>query len=213
MAPAPRAGHRLMSTVRAVVGATCLLSVALVAGCSESLPAGPPTPSASASAGVGGQSLAQTRQQLASCGCVTNASVKVNQTLSGLNTHRRIWLEATTDRNSPDERRDLVEYLLSLGWSINDFHADEGVSVRLHTSPQVVVGGLLDSSWPDVQYRSAPESFMSVVVVSRPSLEQELGAWPGPRPRPFLGAPRGTARLDDESAKAVLSLEHRLVRG
>jgi hypothetical protein len=196
-----------------VVAAACLLNVALVAGCSESPPAGPPTPSASASAGVGGQSLAQARQQLASCGCVTNASVKVNQTLSGFNTHRRIWFEATTDSTSPDVQRDLVEYLLSLGWSINDVHADEGVSVRLHTSPQVVVGGLLDSSWPDVQYRPAPESFKSVVVVSRPSLEQELGAWPGPRPRAFLSATRGTARLDDESADAVLSLEHGLVRG
>jgi hypothetical protein len=111
--------------------------------------------------------------------------------------------------------RDLhfVEYLLSLGWRINDVHADEGVSVRLHTSPQVVVGSPLDSSWPDVQYRSASEGLMSLVVVYRPSLEQELGARPGPRPRAFLGATRGTARLDDESANAVLSLEHRLVRG
>lgn len=200
-----------MSPARAVVAAACLLSVALVAGCSDSSPAGPPTPSASASADVGGQSLAQARQQLASCGCVTNASVKVNQTLSGFNTHRRIWFEATTERTSPDEQRDVVEYLLSLGWSINDVHADEGVSVRLHTSPQVVVGSLLDSSWPDVQYRSAPESFMSVVVVNRPSLEQELGAWPGPRPRAFLGAARGTAQLHDEFANAVLSLKHGLV--
>jgi hypothetical protein len=143
---------------------------------------------------------------------VTNASVKVNQTLPGLNTHRCIWFEATTDRTSPDEQRDLVEDLLSLGWSINDVHADEGVSVRLHTSPQVVVGSLLDSSWSDVQYRSAPEGFMSLVVVYRPSLERKLGAWPGSRPRTLLSPTRETARPDDESANALMSPKDVLVR-
>ncbi|WP_413602319.1 hypothetical protein [Curtobacterium sp. Curtsp57] len=113
---------------------------------------------------------------------LSDATIKVNKTVSGLQTNRRIWFEATSSALSADEQTKQVEQLLELGWSINDVDANNGVSVRLHTSPQVVVGDLLDSSWTDLEYRSSPESFKELVVVPRSSLEAKLGAWPGDVP-------------------------------
>jgi hypothetical protein len=130
----------------------------------------------------GGESLDVARAQLAELAGLSNATIKVNKTVSGLQTNRRIWFEATSSATSADEQAKQVEQLLELGWSINDVDANSGVSVRLHTSPQVVVGDLLDSSWTDVEYRSSPESFKELVIVPRSSLEAKLGAWPGDVP-------------------------------
>jgi len=136
----------------------------------------------SASSAAGGQSLDQARGELEARSGLTEVSMKVNQTVSGLQTHRRLWVEATTDATDSGAQKEIVEYLLTLGWSINDVDADKGISVRLHTNPQVVVGDLVKSSWSDLEYRSSPDSFKELVVVPRSALEEKLGAWPGPVP-------------------------------
>lgn len=138
--------------------------------------------STSASSAAGGQSIDQARGELEARPGLTEVSVTVNKTVSGLQTHRRIWLEATTDATDSGAQKELVEYLLALGWSINDVDADKGISVRLHTNPQVVVGDLVKSSWSDLEYRSSPDSFKELVVVPRNALEEKLGSWPGPVP-------------------------------
>ncbi|MDM7892535.1 hypothetical protein [Curtobacterium caseinilyticum] len=80
-----------------------------------------------------------------------------------------------------EEQRALVEYMFALGWSIKDVEADQGVSVRVRTQPQVTIGELLQN-WNGLQYRSTSDSFKEVVVAPRKVLERQLGRWPGAVP-------------------------------
>lgn len=80
-----------------------------------------------------------------------------------------------------EEQRALVEYMFALGRSINDVEADQGVSVRVGTQPQVTIGELLPN-WNGLQYRSTSDSFQEVAVAPRKVLERELGRWPGAVP-------------------------------
>ncbi len=128
-----------------------------------------------------GQTLAEARAQLAERSGLTDTSMTVDETMSGFQEHRRLWLEASTTSASEDEQRSLVEYLFALGWSVGDVEADQGVSVRVHTQPQVTIGALLQD-WDGLQYRSTSDSFKELAVASREVLERRLGPWPGAVP-------------------------------
>lgn len=133
-----------------------------------------------------GQTLTEARAQLQERGAVTDTSITVNETTSGSQEHRRIWLEGSTTSTSVEEQRALVEYMFALGWSINDVEADQGVSVRVRTQPQMTIRELLPN-WNGLQYRSTSDSFKEVVVAPRRVLERQLGRWPGAVPSPYAG--------------------------
>lgn len=173
-----------MTLPRAVVVTAAVMSLTsmmVMTGCSRSTPRDGSTMSTSESS-TSGETLAAARERIARSSSLTETSVKVNKTVSGLTTNRRIWFEATSSATDQNELAQQVKYLLQLGWSINDVDANEGISVRLHTSPQVVVGELLDSTWTDLEFRSSPDTFKSLVVVPRSTLTAKLGPWPGDTP-------------------------------
>lgn len=151
------------------------------AGCSTPQLGEEPNVSQTSAPTSSGQTLAEARAQLQERSGLTDTSITVNETMSGFQEHRRLRLEASTTSTSEDEQRTLVEYMFALGWSVNDVDADQGVSVRVHTQPQVTIGALL-KDWEGLQYRSTSDSFRELVVASRKVLERQLGQWPGAVP-------------------------------
>ncbi|WP_281267480.1 hypothetical protein [Curtobacterium sp. 9128] len=172
---------KLPRTAMVAVASVGFLSVISTAGCSGANTGEQSNVSTSRIAHAG-EALDVARAQLSKMPGISESSIKVDRTVTGLQTNRRIWIEATSDSTSRDEQARQVEQLFRLGWSVNDVDANKGVSVRMHTSPQVIVGDLLDSSWTDREFRSSPGSFRALVVVPRSSLESKLGKWPGDVP-------------------------------
>lgn len=166
---------------RLVIATAGILVLVGCAGCSTLQDGEKPNVSHTSAPTSSGQTLAEARAQLEERSGLTDTSITVNETMSGLQEHRRLWLEASTTSTSEGEQRALVEYLFALGWSVDDVDADQGVSVRVHTQPQVTIGALLQD-WDGLQYRSTSDSFKELAVASREVLERRLGPWPGAAP-------------------------------
>jgi hypothetical protein len=129
-----------------------------------------------------GETLDAARERLAASTGLTETSLEIDKTVSGLNTHKQLLVEATTSETDPAKVGVIVDRLVKLAWSVNDVRTDKGVSVRLHTSPQITVGDTVKNDWGNLVYRSEPETFRAAVLFPRSTIEDRIGDWPGPVP-------------------------------
>lgn len=141
-------------------------------------PSGAPTRSSSADRG---QSLAQARTQLESIAGLTQTSIEVDETVSGLNKHHQVLVKAAADASTDVPA--LIDRLAQLGWSINQDEPDTGVYIRLQLSPQPVVGEIAkQNGWKDAAYSTATDRLKQLVLLPKPAVRERFGAWPGPVP-------------------------------
>jgi hypothetical protein len=129
-----------------------------------------------------GETLDAARERLAAMPGLAETSLEVDKTVSGLNTHKQLLVEATTSETDPAKVGGIVDRLVQLAWSVNDVRTDKGVSVRLHTSPQITIGDTVKSDWGKLIYRAEPEAFRAAVLFPRSTIEDRIGDWPGAVP-------------------------------
>lgn len=173
-------GHVWM---RLGAGVLLVTSVFTMSACASSEGEGKGTVDATPSSEGRGETLDAARERLAASAGLSETSIEVDKTLSGLNTHRQLQVEATTSESDPAKVGPVVDRLVKLAWSVNDVRTDKGVNVRLHTSPQITIGDSVKDNWGQLIYRSEPASFRAAVLFPRSTIEDRLGAWPGTVPK------------------------------
>jgi hypothetical protein len=153
----------------------------VVGGCSTAeYPAGKDKPS-SASANDSGQSIDQARAQLKSVDGLRSTSMEVEETVSGLNKHHQVLVEATADKSA--ELPALIDRLAQLGWSVNQDVPDTGVYVRLQVSPQPNIGDIAkQNGWTNAVYSMSTDRLKQLVLLPEAAVRKRFGAWPGPVP-------------------------------
>ena len=164
---------------RASVLAAVLLVAGALGGCSTADdPVDRDEPS-SLRAQNGGQSIAEARTQLGSIDGLSATSIEVDETVSGLNTHHQVLVEATADSSA--DLPAFIDDLAQLGWSVNQDEPDTGVYVRLQVSPQPVIGEIAkQNSWKDAAYSTSTDRLKQLVLLPETAVRDRFGAWPGP---------------------------------
>lgn len=157
-------------------------SVFTMSACATSGEHGKSTADATPSSDARGETLSAARERLTASVGLSDTSIEVSKTLSGLNTHHQLRIEATTRKADPAEISAIVDHVVTLAWSVKDVRTDKGVSVRLHTSAQVTVGDAVKNERGRLIYRSEPASFRTAVLFPRSTIEDRLGDWPGAVP-------------------------------
>ncbi|WP_139195080.1 hypothetical protein [Curtobacterium sp. MCBA15_001] len=129
----------------------------------------------------GGQSLDAARQQLQTIPGLSNTSVDVDETISGLNKHHQVLVAATFDDSA--KLPTMIDTLAQIGWSVNEHEPDTGVYVRLRLSPQPVIGEVAKAhGWPGAAYATSTDSLKQLVLLPQGSLRDRFGQWPGSAP-------------------------------
>jgi hypothetical protein len=72
--------------------------------------------------------------------------------------------------------------LLPLAWSVDGVRPDNGVVLRLHTSPQLAVGPIAEEAgWDDVGFPTSKallEKLPFQATFAADDLDEQLGPWP-----------------------------------
>jgi hypothetical protein len=161
--------------------AAAIVVVGAIGGCSAAEhPTGTDKPS-SASPNDGGQSVDQARAQLKSIDGLRSTSIEVDETVSGLNKHHQVRVEATADKSA--DLPALIDRLAQLGWSVNQNEPDTGIYVRLQVSPQPTIGDIAtQNGWKDAAYSTSTDRLKQLVLLPEAAVRERFGAWPGPVP-------------------------------
>lgn len=140
-----------------------------------------PTSSTQSSHGRAGQSLEAARGQLRAMSGLTDTSVDIDETVSGLNTHHQVLVTAAVD--DPAQLPTVINTLAQLGWSVNDHEPDAGIFVRLRLSPQPVIGDIAkEEGWTDAAYATSTDRLKQLVLLPESAVEKRFGEWPGSAP-------------------------------
>lgn len=128
-----------------------------------------------------GQSLEAARGQLRAMSGLTDTSVDIDETVSGLNTHHQVLVTATVD--DPARLPTVINTLAQLGWSVNDHEPDAGIFVGLRLSPQPVIGDIAkEEGWTDAAYATSTDRLKQLVLLPESAVEKRFGEWPGSAP-------------------------------
>ncbi|MEN0102347.1 MAG: hypothetical protein AAGC90_05415 [Curtobacterium sp.] len=174
---APSVRHRRLACIGAAI-----VILGSVGGCSTMGTQGPtPTSSTPSSHGRAGQSLDAAREQLRAMPGLTDTSVQIDQTVSGLNKHHQVLVTATAE--DPSQLPMVIDKLAQLGWSVSEHEPDTGVYVRLKLTPQPVIGDIAKANgWTDAAYATSTDRLKQLVLLPEVAVEERFGKWPGAVP-------------------------------
>jgi hypothetical protein len=168
-------GGRLLRHLRgsAVPGGASSAVVLLLVGCSSA----PSQPHRSST-------LARVNEQLAALPRLKSAAVTIETTTDGTAEHHSLAVDASAlDLGaSRGGVADLINRVFALAWSIGGDRPDNGVVLRLRTSPQLPIGPIAEAAgWDDVGFPTNDAAMQKVAfqaTFSAEELDEQLGPWP-----------------------------------
>jgi hypothetical protein len=126
-----------------------------------------------------------------------SAAVTIETTTDGTAEHRSLAVDVSAlDLGaSRGGVADLINRVFALAWSIGGDRPDNGVVLRLRTSPQLPIGPIAEAAdWDDAAMRKV--AFQA--TFSAEELDEQLGPWPA-----------WTAQSAQPSRSSASSREHR----
>ena len=130
--------------------------------------------------------LARVNEQIAALPHVASAAVTIETTIAGTTKHHSLAVDvAAPDLGaSRDSVADLINRVIPLAWSVGGDRPDNGVVLRLRTSPQLPIGPIAEADgWDDVGLPTSDDAMRKVAfqaTFSAEELDEQLGPWLAP---------------------------------
>ena len=123
-------------------------------------------------------------EQIAALPHVASAAVTIETTTDGTTKHHSLAVDvAAPDLGaSRDGVADLINRVIPLAWSVGGDRPDNGLVLRLRTSPQLPIGPTAEADgWDDVGFPTNDGAMRKVAfqaTFSAEELDEQLGPWP-----------------------------------